>query len=120
MTSQEQTLLHITRRHFFNRCFVGLGGIALGGLMGGPGFGAAEPDLRNPLAPREPHFAPKVKRVVYLFMAGAPSQFETWLWRPKLRELDGQRTPDSFLARQALRVHGAVHGGAAQAARPAT
>ena len=98
MTSQEQTLLHTTRRHFFNRCFVGLGGIALGGLMGGPGFGAAEPDLRNPLAPREPHFAPKVKRVVYLFMAGAPSQFETWLWRPKLRELDGQRTPDSFLA----------------------
>ncbi|MYG03382.1 MAG: DUF1501 domain-containing protein, partial [Acidobacteriia bacterium] len=38
-----------------------------------------------------------VKRVVYVLMAGAPCQFETWLWSPKLRELDGQATPDSFL-----------------------
>ena len=98
MTPQEQTLLHVTRRHFYSQCFVGLGSIALGGLMGGRSFGAAAgPDLRDPLAPRPPHFAPKVKRVVYLFMAGAPSQFETWLWRPKLKELDGQLTPDSFL-----------------------
>ncbi len=98
MTPQEKTLLHVTRRHFYSQCFVGLGGIALGGLMGGRGFGAAAgPDLRDPLVPRAPHFAPKVKRVVYLFMAGAPSQFETWLWRPELRKLDGQPTPDSFL-----------------------
>ena len=98
MTLQEQTLLHVTRRHFYSRCFVGLGSIALGSLIGGRSFGApAGPDLSDPLAPRPPHFAPKVKRVVYLFMAGAPSQFETWLWRPKLKQLDGQPTPDSFL-----------------------
>ena len=98
MTPQEQTLLHVTRRHFYSQCFVGLGSIALGGLLGGRSFGApAGPDVRDPLAPKRPHFAPKVKRVVYLFMAGAPSQFETWLWRPKLKELDGQPTPDSFL-----------------------
>ena len=98
MTPLEKTLLHVTRRHFYSQCFVGLGGIALGGLMGGRSLGAqAGPDLRDPLAPRAPHFAPKVKRVVYLFMAGAPSQFETWLWRPKLKELDGKPTPDSFL-----------------------
>lgn len=98
MTPLEKTLLHVTRRHFYSQCFVGLGGIALGGLMGGRSPGAqAGPDLRDPLAPRAPHFAPKVKRVVYLFMAGAPSQFETWLWRPKLKELDGKPTPDSFL-----------------------
>lgn len=98
MTPHEQSLLHVTRRHFYSRCFVGLGSIALGGLLGGRSFGAdAGPDLQDPLAPKPPHFAPKVKRVVYLFMAGAPSQFETWLWRPKLQELDGQQTPDSFL-----------------------
>ena len=98
MTPSKQRLLHRTRRHFYSQCFVGLGRIALGGLLSGQVWGArSEPDSSDPLAPRPPHFAPKVKRVVYLFMAGAPSQFETWLWRPKLKELDGQATPDSFL-----------------------
>ena len=98
MTPRQHHLLHATRRHFFSQCFVGLGGIALGGLLSTNGLeGASATDSRNPLAPKQPHFAPKVKRVVYLFMAGAPSQFETWLWRPKLRELDGKATPDSFL-----------------------
>lgn len=98
MTLQEQILLHRTRRYFFSRCFVGLGGIALGGLLSDQRmFAAPTPDLRSPLAPKPPHFAPRVKRVIYLFMAGAPSQFETWLWRPKLAELDGEPTPDSFL-----------------------
>ena len=98
MTQYEPRLLQLTRRHFYSRCFVGLGGIALAELLGGGRLGAASLDrVRNPLAPRAPHFTPKVKRVVYLFMAGAPSQFETWLWRPKLKELDGKRTPDSFL-----------------------
>ena len=98
MTRTQRSLLHATRRHFYSQCFVGLGGIALAGLLGGRGLGAAPRAAeRRLLAPRDPHFAPKVKRVVYLFMAGAPSQFETWLWRPRLRELDGQRTPDSFL-----------------------
>ncbi len=98
MTQNENRLLQVTRRHFYGRCFVGLGGIALGELLGGARLDAASLGrVRDPLAPRAPHFAPKVKRVVYLFMAGAPSQFETWLWRPKLKELDGERTPDSFL-----------------------
>ena len=93
MTLREQALLHRTRRHFFSQCFVGLGNLALGGLLAADS-GPASEDL---LAPKAPHFQPKVKRVVYLFMAGAPSQFETWLWRPKLAELDGKATPDSFL-----------------------
>ena len=98
MTKRDENLLDATRRHFYSQCFAGLGGIALGGLLGGRSLGAAShPGASNPLAPKSPHFAPKVKRVVYLFMAGAPSQFETWLWRPKLKELDGKRTPDSFL-----------------------
>ena len=98
MTPIERSLLQVTRRHFYSRCIAGLGGIALGELLGGGGLGAASIDRdRSPLAPKDPHFHPRVKRVVYLFMAGAPSQFETWLWRPKLKELDGRRTPDSFL-----------------------
>ena len=98
MTPRQHHLLHATRRHFFSECFVGLGGIALGGLLSARSLaGAPAPESRNPLAPKQPHFAPKVKRVVYLFMSGAPSQFETWLWRPRLRELDGEATPDSFM-----------------------
>lgn len=99
MNLQDRILLDATRRHFFSRCFVGLGNLALGTLLADQGgrLAAETALLRDPLAAKPPHFAPKVKRVVYLFMAGAPSQFETWLWRPKLRELDGQATPDSFL-----------------------
>lgn len=90
-------LLDRTRRHFLSQCFVGLGNIALGGLLGGGNLmGANAPRVDDPLAPKAPHFPPKVKRVIYLFMAGAPSQFETWLYRPKLSEYDGQVTPDSF------------------------
>ncbi len=98
MTHRQQQLLGATRRHFLGDCFVGLGSVALGGLLAESAAQAA-PSVQppNPLAPRPPHFTAKAKRVVYLFMSGAPSQFETWLWRPKLRELDGQETPDSFL-----------------------
>ena len=98
MTRTQLHLLHATRRHFFSQCFVGLGGLALADLLSPTGLHAAPGSVsERPLAPKRPHFAPKAKRVVYLFMSGAPSQFETWLWRPKLRELDGQATPDSFL-----------------------
>ena len=61
----------ITRRWFFQQCSVGLGAVALGQLFAQSGHGA--PGLTNPLAPRQPHFKPKAKRVIYLFMAGAPS-----------------------------------------------
>ena len=95
---QQTSLRDRTRRHFFSQCFVGLGNIALGGLLSNGKLTASNvPRVENPLAPKAPHFTPKVKRVIYLFMAGAPSQFETWLYRPKLGELDGQPTPDSFL-----------------------
>ncbi len=97
MTPTEQILLQRTRRQLYSDCFVGLGAIALGGLLNQSSSGAVTaPDAANPFAPRTPHFPARVKRVVYLFMSGAPSQFETWLWRPKLRALDGQPTPDSF------------------------
>ncbi len=98
MDPLQNVRLNATRRHFLGECFVGLGGIALGGLLGGqPMHGEPANTAADPLAPKAPHFPGKAKRVVYLFMSGAPSQFETWLWRPRLREMDGQPTPDSFL-----------------------
>ena len=64
----------ITRRWFFEQCGVGLGVIALGTLFRQQGWAA--PAVDNLLAPKKPHFEPKAKRVIYLFMAGAPSHFE--------------------------------------------
>src|SRR5256886_4362317 len=91
-----------TRRHFFGQCGVGLGAIALNQLLARDGIAApAIPTVKydpgNPLAARPGHFAPKVKNVIYLFMAGAPSQLELFDDKPKLRELHGQPPPPSLL-----------------------
>ena len=95
----EHRLHEITRRHFFGRCGVGLGAIALNQLLGEDGFAAAGPkiDPAHPMAPRAPHFAPKAKRVIYLFMAGGPSQLDLFEDKPKLRELQGQPPPKSLM-----------------------
>ncbi len=86
-----------TRRHFFADCGVGLGSIALGSMLAGDAWGATQPpDSQNPLAPRAPHFAAKAKRVIFLFMAGGPSQLELFDYKPKLQELDGQVVPESY------------------------
>jgi len=86
-----------TRRHFFAECGVGLGSIALASLLHGEAEATIDPlDLQNPLAPRRPHFAPKAKRVIFLFMAGGPSQLELFDYKPKLQELDGQIVPPEF------------------------
>ena len=88
------SLLHPTRRHFFHDCGIGLGGMALGSLLARDGLAA--PSV-NPLAPRKPHFDPKAKAVIFLFMAGGPSQFELFEPKPELQKLHGQPIPDSFL-----------------------
>src|SRR6184192_1099210 len=75
----------VTRRHFFSECGIGVGKIALASLLLRDRTFAASPSSilhppssssPNPLAPRHPHFAAKAKRVIYLFMAGAPSQLD--------------------------------------------
>src|SRR5438552_5555772 len=76
MQAIQQHLLNVTRRHFFRECGVGVGKIALASLLTNvftsrPAAASAQPV--NPMAPRPPHFAPKAKRVIHLFMAGAPS-----------------------------------------------
>ncbi|HEV3138750.1 MAG TPA: DUF1501 domain-containing protein, partial [Pirellulales bacterium] len=79
-------LLATTRRHFFANCGVSLGAIALGSLLAEEGQGAAPlRGLGDPLAPRPPHFAPRARRVIFLFMAGGPSQLELFDFKPKLQ-----------------------------------
>jgi hypothetical protein len=92
-------LLRSTRRHFFERCGVGLGSMALGSILGGGSQArAAEGDRSNdPLAPRAGHFAPKARRVIFLFMAGGPSQLELFDYRPQLQRLNDQPIPQSYL-----------------------
>jgi hypothetical protein len=88
-------LLLQTRRHFFKDCAVGLGSMALASLLN---EGRASADtFANPLAPRKPHFPPRAKAVIYLFMAGGPSQLELFDYKPELARLDGQPIPESFI-----------------------
>ncbi len=89
-------LLETTRRHFFGRCALGLGSIALGSLLSDELL-AADRDMSNPLAPRAPHFPGKVKNIIYLFMAGGPSQLELFDFKPRLQELNGEPIPESFV-----------------------
>ena len=97
----------LTRRHFFGRCLLGLGGIALGSMLGGKKlFGADRGVTTNPMAPQKPMFAARAKNVIFLFMAGGPSQLELFDYKPKLAELNGQPIPQSFIEGEAVRVHG--------------
>jgi hypothetical protein len=99
----EQNLLRdITRRHFFQDCRVGLGSLALASMLGGGKLAGAEASGINPatspFAPRPPHFPAKAKNVIYLFMAGGPSQLDLFDYKPKLQELHGQVIPESYVA----------------------
>src|SRR5258706_8951001 len=85
----------ITRRYFFRECGLGVGAIALAALLrDNDVFGAPAPGRSaNPLAPRRPHFAPKARRVIYLFQAGAPSQLDLFDYKPVLLKYDGKPVP---------------------------
>src|SRR3954451_573381 len=85
----------VTRRWFFRECGVGLGALALRSLLGDGPAGAAE--VANPLAPRAPHFAPRAKRVIFLFQAGAPSHLDLFDEKPQLRKFDGTLPPAELL-----------------------
>jgi hypothetical protein len=87
----------LARRWFFKECGVGLAGIALASLVGGKAGTAPAALPTNPLAPRDPHFAPRAKRVIYMFQAGAPSHLELFDYKPELAKRDGQLPPPSLL-----------------------
>jgi len=85
----------VARRWFLKDCGVGLGTLALADLMGDRSLAAGA--ATDPLAPKRTHHAPKAKRVIFLFMAGAPSHLELFDYKPKLAELDGQLPPKELL-----------------------
>lgn len=96
----EQNLLRaITRRHFFQDCRIGLGSLALASLLGNAqsARGAAKVAASQPFATRQTHFPAKAKSVIYLFMAGGPSQLDLFDNKPKLQELNGQVIPASYV-----------------------
>lgn len=97
---QYRTLQEGTRRHFLKACASGLGGIALSSLMGCNPFPSPREGLTTSLEDLSfqwPHFAPKAKRIIYLHMAGAPSQLELFDYKPELEKLNGQDCPPSLL-----------------------
>jgi hypothetical protein len=104
MKDFEQRIRHValeqlTRRHFLAKCSTGLGAMWLSSL-GQSAFGAGAPlvkDAARPLAPTPPLLPGKAKRVIYLHMAGAPSQHELFDYKPELKKLDGQECPQEFL-----------------------
>src|SRR5437870_5932446 len=118
----EDMLRAVTRRHFFKQAGFGIGAAALSSLLNRYAFASSlsfageNPSLHsragtgattaaadpaagavNPLAPKPPMFPAKAKSIIYLFMAGAPSQVDLLDYKPKLQQFDGQNIPDSFV-----------------------
>src|SRR5689334_19641772 len=85
---------YLSRRWFLRDCGVGLAGIAASSLLAQDGY-AAPSD--NPLAPKEPHYPAKAKRVIYIFQAGAPSHLELFDYKPELAKRNGQLPPAELL-----------------------
>jgi hypothetical protein len=86
-----EELVAITRRQFFSRCTTGIGAVALAGLLGERAFGLEGSE--GPMSVRRPHFPARVKRVVFMHMAGAPSQLDLFDHKPLLDRLDGEPCP---------------------------
>ena len=87
----------LRRRWFLRDCGVGLGAIAAGTLLAADSTAAMTADAVNPLAPKQPHFPGKAKRIVYIFQAGAPSHLELFDNKPELTKRDGQLPPAELL-----------------------
>ncbi|HEV7403236.1 MAG TPA: DUF1501 domain-containing protein [Chthoniobacteraceae bacterium] len=89
--------LEVTRRHFLRDCGVGLGKVALAGLLSNALTARAAVD---PLAPKAPPLPAKAKRVIHLFMAGAPSQLDLFDYKPELAKYAGKPLPESVIRGQ--------------------
>src|SRR4051794_10363794 len=86
-----------TRRDFLSRAGAGFGALALAYLLEAE-LAAGNPTQSdpNPLSPKPPHFNGKAKSVIFLFMEGGPSHLDTFDHKPRLREMAGQKLPESF------------------------
>src|SRR5580765_4456524 len=95
LTPTQEMLRAVTRRHFFREAGLGIGATALSTLINQSLLGGQAPpspaiNVANPLAPKPPQFPAKAKSIIYLFMAGAPSQVDLLDCKPKLQQFDGQ------------------------------
>jgi hypothetical protein len=102
MDRHEQTLSDVTRRHFFANAGLGIGSVALASLLSdgrilARATASEERRQSHALPTGLPHFAPRAKRVIFLFMAGGPSQLELFESKRKLQALDGQVIPASYV-----------------------
>jgi hypothetical protein len=91
MNPLEEHRLLLTRRELFGRAGLGLGAAALGTLLSRDAAAAGDG------LPGLPHFAAKAKRVIYLFMNGAPTHVDLFDWKPKLAQMHGKPVPQEYL-----------------------
>ena len=98
---REHELL-MTRRHFFGRAATGIGAAALGSMLNPNLFAAPGSESAGGYPLLKPHFAPRAKRVIYLFMAGGPSQIDLFDYKPTLEKLHESELPDSIRMGQRL------------------
>ena len=102
MDPRQQFGALLTRRHFFGRSASGIGGAALLSLLGEDARAAELNRAAFGGLPDLPHFAPKAKRVIYLFQSGGPSQMELFDFKPRLNDFQGTELPDSIRKGQRL------------------
>src|SRR4026209_1961316 len=88
-------IIKLTRRDFLTSTASGLGLLALASMFREQGLLAADVGT-SPFGPKAPHFAPKARACIFIFMEGAPSQMDLFDPKPKLNELDGQKLPESL------------------------
>ena len=93
-----------TRRQFFGKCAMGLGGAALASMLPSSIVQALEQQAGTRVGglPELPHFAPKAKRAIYLFMSGAPSQMDLFDYKPKMGEWFDKDLPETVRMGQRL------------------
>lgn len=96
-----ESKLNVNRRQFLSRMSIGIGSVALGSLLI-PDLFQGKGEAGGGLTPGLPHFAPKAKRVIYLFQSGAPSQLESFDYKPSLRKMMGEDLPESVRGGQRL------------------
>jgi hypothetical protein len=95
MMENQIDLVNMSRRYLFRQCGIGVGAMALGSLLGKDGV--ASEQTKNAMSPKPPHFPSKAKSIIFLFMAGGPSQLELFDYKPKLYELNDQPIPQSYI-----------------------
>ena len=94
-----QNQLHLSRRHFFGKSATGIGIGALAGLLQRDGYAQTNQTKKPRIGGLDelPHFAPKAKRVIYLFQNGAPTHVDLFDWKPKLKKMHSTPVPNSYI-----------------------